>query len=119
MVDSRSKGRKYERHVEIWMEEHFGDLYVRRNRSGYEGEDFGLADIFCGEIKNTKQGSLGTELGQAVDQAAQVNEVALLIKKRVGKSDVGQHYAIMRAKDFAFLMQFVDVDRMVEALKAQ
>ena len=101
MTNSRRKGATYERDAEKWLTDVFGSLVTRTNRSGFDGDDFDLAGIVSIEAKNHARLELSTWLRQAEENAG--DRLPIVLHKKRGTTDVGDHYVTMTARDFAAL----------------
>jgi hypothetical protein len=103
MVNSRAKGARYERQVELWLSSQFGDRITRTNRSGFDGEDFDLDGLVSIEAKNHAKLDLAGWLAQA-DRDAGPDRIPVVLHKRRGVADVGGHYVTLYARDLAALL---------------
>lgn len=107
MVHSRNKGRNYERAVYNHLVSQCGERHVeQRNRSGHDGDDLGLGNLFSLECKNQAQMNLAGWVDQAVAQRPE-DEIAVVVHKRKGRTDVGEHYVTMRVCDFIELSKLL------------
>jgi hypothetical protein len=103
MVNSRAKGARYERQVELWLSSQFGDRITRTNRSGFDGEDFDLDGLVSIEVKNCARLELSAWLAQA-DRDAGPDRLPIVLHKRRGSSSVGDDYVTLKARDLAALL---------------
>ena len=102
-VNSRRKGARYERDVELWLSSQFGDRITRVNRSGFNGEDFDLDGLLSIEVKNCQKLELGSWLAQA-DRDAGPDRIPIVLHKRRGSSSVADDYVTLTARDLAALL---------------
>lgn len=106
MTNSRRKGAHYERQCELWLTSVFGDRITRTNRSGYDGDDFDLDGAISIEAKNQTRLELAAWIDQADTQAGP-DRLPVVLHKRRGRTDIGDHYVTMTARDFAALWHLV------------
>jgi len=102
-INSRAKGARYERAVELWLTAQFGDRITRTNRSGFDGEDFDLDGLVSIEVKNCAKLELAAWLAQA-DRDAGPDRLPIVLHKRRGSSSVGDDYVTLKARDLAALL---------------
>jgi hypothetical protein len=102
-VNSRRKGARYERDVELWLSSQFGDRITRTNRSGFDGEDFDLDGLVSIEVKNCAKLELSAWLAQA-DRDAGPDRIPVVLHKRRGSSSVADDYVTLKARDLAALL---------------
>ena len=102
-INSRRKGGRYERQVELWLTAQFGDRITRVNRSGFNGEDFDLDGLVSIEVKNCAKLELGAWLAQA-DRDAGPDRIPIVLHKRRGSSSVADDYVTLMARDLAALL---------------
>jgi hypothetical protein len=103
MVNSRAKGARYERQVELWLTSQFGNRVTRLNGSGHRGEDFDLDGVLSIEVKNCAKLALSEWLAQA-DRDAGPDRLPIVLHKKRGSSSVGDDYVTMKARDLAALL---------------
>jgi hypothetical protein len=103
VVNSRAKGARYEREVELWLSSQFGDRITRTNRSGFNGEDFDLDGLVSIEVKNCAKLELSAWLAQA-DRDAGPDRLPIVLHKKRGSSSVGDDYITLFARDLAALL---------------
>ena len=103
---SRTKGKTYERSVEVWLEE--AGMQTDRTMVGAAVEDICLhRERISIECKNQKAMTLAAWLDQAVEQAETrpADWTPVVVHKRKGCTDVGEHYATLRLSDLVALIK--------------
>ncbi len=104
MVHSRNKGANYERQAYQYLVDKLGEHRVeRRNRSGYDGDDLGIDGLVSVECKNHAKLDLAGWVHQAKSQAPE-GDVPIVIHKRKGTTDVGEHYVTLTVFDLLDLL---------------
>ena len=101
---SRRKGMRYENDVANYI----GDRYIKTNRGGFDGDDGHLGELVSVECKNQKTLDLAGWLKQARDNAGE--RIGVVIHKRRGVSNVGDHYVLLSVDDFLELWQRAELD---------
>lgn len=109
---SRRKGATYQReavkHLQAWAEQHEGEApqpkIWNKNRDGWDGDDALIQVWTCSggflavelsvELKNCRTMDLAGWLAQAKANAGP-GELPVVIHKKRGTTDVGEHYVTM------------------------
>jgi len=111
---SRNKGATYQRDVRKFFAE-CGFEVFDPNRSGYDGDDMRLTEYpqFSVELKNHATMALPAWIAQAKAQAKAISpfHIPVVIHKRKGKTDVGQHYVAMEVNDFIQILKLIKSER--------
>lgn len=105
-ASARRKGNTYERAGEVYFTGELGDRYTRRNRGGFDGDDGDIDDFISIEFKNQKEMKLAGWIDQAASNAG--DRVPVVVHKRRGCVDVGDHYATMKVSDLLRLLELYD-----------
>lgn len=103
---SGRKGKAYERAVEVWLEE--AGHNTDRTMAGASVEDICIHELALSiEAKNQKAMNLAGWVDQAVRQVTERGGkwLPIVIHKRAGRTDVGEHYATMRVRDLIELIE--------------
>ena len=105
---SRRKGATYELEVRKQLEA-VGVPVVNRNRPGYDGDDLRISDpdVLSIELKNQASMTLSAWVDQAVEQAEDGAKIPVVIHKRKGKTNVLEHYAMMRVQDLMAMLELL------------
>ena len=103
MTHSRRKGATYEREVGKHLTKALEHRYEALNRSGFDGADGKIDNDISVEMKNQKTMNLAGWLDQAWEQSE--GKLPVVIHKRRGKSDIGQHYVTMDVATFLELVK--------------
>lgn len=118
MVHAKRKGSQYERDVVHWLVAEGVTAGRVGSAAASQGSHHQTYDLWADlpltiECKNQKAMKLASWVDQSVEQAEAGAEgdfqwlPGVVIHKRAGKGDVGEHYATMRVKDLLCLMRLI------------
>ncbi len=107
---SRNKGAQYQRDVRNYFTSLGFDVFDP-NRAGYDGDDMQIREYpnLSIELKNHATMALPAWLAQSKEQAAKISEnhIPVVIHKRKGKTNVGEHYVSMEVDEFIRLLEML------------
>ena len=108
---SRDKGNRNERALVVWLAQHVWP-YAERRGGGFASADIVGTPGWAVEAKNQKTWKVQEWWRQTETQAAEgpAGTIPLLVVKRPGKADPGEHLAVLRLADLAPLLKENDSD---------